>query len=242
MFEDQLIPEQEALTNLAYWYPILQTICMRVPKTIIVHRGTVELLHLLDGNIPKGFDRFEQSLRAAMDDIGYPCFLRTGMTSDKHDWKNTCYITEEANLKAHITALVEASCMANIAGLPFNYDFWVVRKLIPTKPVITYFNGMPIAMEVRAFIKDGKMQCVHPYWPAEVFENADDDIKQKVQRLQVLPDQKDELYQMIAYIGRYFSGHWSVDFLQDDKGKWWCTDMATGERSYHYPKCKHAEL
>src|SRR2546421_167369 len=100
-----------------------------------------------------------------MSEMGFPCFLRTGMLSDKHSWKQTCFVEDTQGLPGRVGRLVEASFMANIAGDPLNYDFWCVRKLTPTGPVVTYFNDMPIAMEVRAFIKDGKTQCVHQYWP-----------------------------------------------------------------------------
>ena len=35
--------------------------------------------------------------------------------------------------------------------------------------------------------------------------------------------------------------YWSADFLRTRKGKWYLTDMALGQDSYHYPNCKRAE-
>lgn len=233
MFEklDQI---EEMKSNLSFWFPLLQQIGMRVPETYIIHRNGAELESLLDGIKPKNINFFLSDLQKAIDKVGYPCFLRTGATSNKHDWVNSCFVTKTSTLINHVANLVEASFMANIAGLPFNYDYWVVRKMIETKPITTYFNKMPIAREIRAFIKDGKTQCVHPYWPEEALSKVE---KKLIVELQVIPEEGDEIYLMIDYIAKHFSGYWSVDFLQDVDGKWWCTDMAVGQRSYHFPDC-----
>jgi hypothetical protein len=244
-FGDTLIPEEEGLSDMAYWFPILETIGMRVPKTILVHRGGCELSHLLDEKKPDNYDRFERALFDAMDEIGYPCFFRTGHISNKFEWERSCFIKSKptgSQLLGRVTNLVEISYMANIAGRPFNYDFWAVREMIPTKPVVHHFRNMPIAMEVRAFIKDGKVQCIHPYWVEDSFKDAPDEVKLEAMKLQIIPkDAEEELMQMLAYIADHFNGYWSVDMLRDVDGNWWCTDMGTGDRSYHLPSCKHAK-
>ena len=227
--------DKEHLNSLTYWYPILKEIRMRVPETLIVHRGECDLLHLIDGKEPDGYKQFEKRLLDAMREIGFPCFLRTGMMSSKHEWGQTCFVADVENMKERIFNLVAASCLANIAGDPICYDFWVVRKMIPTTPLTTAFNNMPIAMEVRAFIKDGKFQCIHPYWVKESLEGKP---KEEVDKLQILPEKDTEVYEMIDYIAKHFSGYWSVDFLQDKDGNFWCIDMATGERSFHDASCK----
>lgn len=240
-FEDTLIPEEEALTSLAYWFPILKEIGMRVPETIIVHRGDVDLKMLADGIRPPNYERFYKRLLQAMHEVGFPCFLRTGQTSHKHEWKTTCYVASQSVVTRNVCHLVESSFMANIVGRPFSFDFWAVRKIIPTNVVFTFFNGeMPIARELRFFINGGKVLCSHPYWPTDAFEGASDDILARISELQMMPPEDDEVYQMAKYIAGFFSGYWSVDFLQDKTGQWWCIDMATGNRSWHWPQCTQA--
>lgn len=237
-------PAVEQLNNLVYWYPVLKQIGMRVPKTLIVHRGDCELLALIDGEKPKGVDIFLERLKSATDKIGYPCFLRTGQTSNKHDWKDSCFIrNSKTNLIAHVANLVDHSCMANIAGDPFNYDFWVVREIIPTSPRFNFFDGnLPITRELRFFIRNGKIECCHPYWPDEAFrDKLTEDQKTSLKELQIIPPEDSEVFMMAKYVARYFMGYWSVDFLEDETGKWWCTDMAIGKRSYHYPNCDKVE-
>lgn len=245
-FPAPLDEEIEARNSLAYWFPVLEKIGMRVPKTIIVHTGGVQILKLLDDEMPDGYMQFHKRLLDAIKTIGFPCFLRTGMMSDKHSWKDSCYITAESDLKKHLYTIIETSTMANIAEYPFDTSFWVVRELIPTMPIFHAFHGkMPITKERRIFIREGKVLCNHPYWPDEAFESYKERIPEytaKMKELQSLPeDEERELNLMAAYIGRFFKGFWSIDFLQASDGRWWCTDMAVGERSYHFPNCKHVD-
>lgn len=231
------VTEREGQNNMGYWLPLLQQMQMRVPETILVGTGGVNLLQLLNGSKPAGFDQFMERLKLACHQIGYPVFLRTGHTSDKHDWERTCYVKNKNHLVEHVARLVEASVMANIAGYPFDYNVFAVRRIIPTKPLFHYFNGnMPIAKEMRYFIKDGDILTSMPYWPEEVFENADEKIKEKVAELRTISsDDKIDLDLMARYIAKHMPGFWSVDFLQDSQGRWWAIDMAVGERSYGCP-------
>lgn len=230
--------EREGQNNLAYWYPLLKQMRMRVPETIIVGSGDCELTYLLDGVKPRGFDQFIERLKLACHQVGYPVFLRTGMTSDKHDYERTCFVENKTQLEDHVRRLVETSVIANISGYPFDYTIWAVRKFIYTKEYFTYFNGnLPITKEVRYFIKDGDIVKSAPYWPEEVFENASDEEKALLAELRTITDDdKLELDLMARYIAKHMPGFWSVDFLQDRQGKWWCTDMAVGERSYGCPE------
>ena len=139
---EHLDEEIEAKNNLTYWFPILEKIKMRVPKTIIVHTGGVNLLELVDGKIPDGYMQFHKRLLDAIRQIGFPCFLRSGMISDKHSWKRSCYITAESDLTAHLCTIIETSIMANIAGYPFDTSFWAVRELIQTEPLFHAFEEM----------------------------------------------------------------------------------------------------
>ena len=234
--------EQENKNNMAYWFPLLKMIKMRVPETILVHTGNCNLAPMVDNQEIPGLDYFIERLQSAIKEIGLPCFLRTGMTSHKHGWKDTCFINslDKKYLISHVYRLVEYSFMANVVGLPLDFSIWAVRKLIPTMPLFTDFNEMPITIERRLFIKSGKVICNHPYWPADCFHQEHSDTE--IEDLQSLSENEEkELTLMAEYVGRYFTGYWSVDFLQDNQGNWWLTDMAVGERSYHYSNCKQNE-
>ena len=237
--EEELNPAEEAKINMAYWLPVINQIGMRTPKTILVHTGDTELGVLTDGGTPKNYAAFLERLRLAVDQIGTPCFLKTGLLSNKHGWKRSCYLTDKKNLKSHIYSLVETSFIANISGLPLDYSIWAVRELIKTNPLFTAFHGdMPITKERRIFIKDGKLICNHPYWTGRAFKKGDATKEQMKELQSIMPTERKELKLMAEYVGRYFKDYWSVDFLQDVDKNWWLIDMATGQRSYHWDSCK----
>ena len=240
-FENQLDETQEQLTNLVYWFPILKRIRMRVPRTSIIYAGDIDLEKFLDNKKPKKLDLFLNRIDLTLKEYNLPIFLRTGMLSNKHSWKNSCFLKDRKNLVNHIANLVETSFMANIAGPPFDYSFWVIREMLKTEPIFTFFSGeMPITKEFRFFINNGEIQCYHPYWPAEAFNNKlTKEQKQELKKIQKLnEDEEKELIAMTKYIAKFFKGYWSIDFLKTKNGDWYCIDMATGKRSYHWPTCK----
>jgi hypothetical protein len=89
------------------------------------------------------------------------------------------------------------------------------------------------------FVRGGSVVCSHHYWPNEAFEEQDVDAE-VLSMLQQLPDMT-ELDQIAAYVSRHFQGAWSVDFLEDQDGKWWLNNMATASGSYHWPGSEHDE-
>jgi len=228
--------------NFTFWYSKLCEIKTPMPRTKIVHyEYGYELLKLSDGGKPKGFDNFLVDLKRAINDIGYPVFLRTSNTSNKHDWQDSCFLTKEEDITKHLISLMDACLAANIGGLPWPLDFWIVREMIETKPLFYAFNLMPITKEFRFFIKDHKIQCYHPYWPAECFNGQEiHNSKEQIKAVRYL-GKKDEqiLIRHTEYVAKHFKGYWSVDWLQDKNGDWYLIDMADGENSFHYPDCKY---
>lgn len=214
---------------------------IRVPDTIVVHYPySREIGHAADADEVRGWDELCQGIDTAAQRLGgYPVFIRTESSSDKHSWKNSCYLTSSSDIGRHVYALVEHSL---IADLPC--DFFAVRRLIPTVPICTAFYGdMPVAKECRVFTRDGEVACHHPYWPDEAFEHdgkrRDGVTDEQIRQLQELSaEETAEVERQAAYIAKYIDGAWSVDFLQDSDGKWWCIDMALASSSYHWPGCE----
>lgn len=232
-------------TCLSYWYPKIKNLPgIQTPLTEIVSGPEAVLAKCIYGEhlTPKdvdAFDVFMISLRHAAKAVGYPAFLRTGHTSDKHGWRNTCFLERESDLKAHVMELVEFSECCDIRGLP--YDVWVVREMLPTIPLFVAFSRMPICREFRFFGRDGSYVCHHPYWPIDAIENAScSDWKRKlgeadylsVDDLGILGDKTNAVTQALG-------GYWSVDWLWTRNG-WYLTDMAEGEKSFHWEGCPQA--
>lgn len=151
---------------LSYWFPKLQESGVPVPRTEIVRCGPdTDLSLFLDGKEPTGWKEFLKKISFACQEIGYPCFLRTGQGSGKHQWKDTCYVESANNLIQHIGNLVEWSHIVDFMGL--DHDVWVVRELLPTEPIaiLPAYGDFPLVREVRGFIRNGNIICIHPYWP-----------------------------------------------------------------------------
>ncbi|MCH8821203.1 hypothetical protein IID23_01610 [Patescibacteria group bacterium] len=144
-----------------------------------------------------GSDKFMDDIKSAMRKVGTTAFLRTEMLSNKHDWKNSCFLEKKEDLLSHVTNIVETSFIANIAGLPFDYSFWVIREMLETEPIFHAFAGkMPITKEFRFFINNGDIQCYHPYWPEEAFElmgrKLTDDEHKKLNEIQKLDKEEEK--------------------------------------------------
>jgi hypothetical protein len=230
----------ENLTDLSYWFPILQGTGVAVPKTEIVETD-LDLTMLLDGKHLDGFDRFIADLEAAGEKIGYPAFFRTGQGSGKHLWTQTCFLKEPSDIPAHVFNLIEWSECVDFFGLP--YQTWVMREFLQLRSNFIAFDDMPINRERRYFIKDGAVICSHPYWPKFAIEGhtADPLWEEKLDGLNTSSTSETlTLHKLATTVAQAFKGGWSLDFAQDMQGNWWAIDMAPAFRSFHWPGCPSA--
>jgi hypothetical protein len=236
-----------ARNDMAYWWPILQKVNVWTPPTTLVPAPD-GLDCLLDGQLPSGYARFMVDLYAAADAIGYPIFLRTGQTSGKHDWDRTCYVPDAEALSSHVAALVEYSALAHIMGLPTTT--WAVREFMSLQHSFIAFRGMPVAREFRAFVRDGKCECLHFYWPEDSIRDPVtitdrqpvDGWRERLRRMAALDDMdRRNLTAIAERVGRAFPGYWSIDMAEHLIGSWLVTDMAVGDDSFHMPGCKFGQ-
>jgi hypothetical protein len=246
---------------LSVWFPKLVGAGLPVPRTEIV-KTDCDLIGVLDGKTPDGYDAFIATLRNACDTISRtgPWFLRTGQGSGKHNWDFTCNLTSLERLSEHIAALVEWSHIVDFFGL--THDVWVVRERLPVEPIIDLpgYSGMPLVPEIRAFVKDGKITCRHEYWPlgsiddglkvygAKKLEKPSESPAERAIRAQELfsrmigPAEYEETRELTMRVAEAFDadGAWSVDLLKTTKG-WYVTDMADADMSFHLPGCPNAK-
>ena len=227
---DDVCPTCERMNDITFWYPRLFHLKFPMPKTIIIYTN-VDMERFSCGEEPEGLDEFLKEIKSAVKKIGLPVFLKTGYTSNKHDWENSCFIPDLKDLKGHIFNLVEFSAIPTIDRF-MTCDFWAVREIIKTKPYFTYFSGeMPIMKERRIFVRNGKIECCHSYWPEEVFKGIE---KKKFDQLDKLTKKDAQIVLgMAQYVANLFQGYWSCDFLKGENEQWYLTDMAIGEKSYH---------
>lgn len=226
-------------TCLSWWYPKLLEAGLQMPETLII-KTEVPLHEFEDGKTPNGFSDLVGLIESAAREIGLPAFLRTGYTSNKHGWQNTCFVQDVDLLSRHVAQLVEYSANCDFMGLPTNV--WVVRRMIPTAPLFYAFYGkMPITREFRFFVRDGVVEHIQPYWPPDSIDDKNptaENWRELLAAASVLGADENHLRDLAERAGRAIGGYWSIDFLQAANGGWWLTDCAIGERSF---KWKDAE-
>jgi hypothetical protein len=195
---------------------------------------------------------FFAALRKAMSAIAEsgPWFLRTGMTSGKHGWKDCCFLDHSSKLEDHVAHLVEFSALAQIIGLPT--DVWAVREFLPTSPVMALprYGDMPLTREYRGFIRDGAVACVHPYWPVRAIRDGfgsglgRNEAEKRARELfnDLYGEISEDATVLLRHTAEAFCGDgaWSVDVLETTRG-WYVTDMAEAHRSFHYEGCENEE-
>lgn len=185
---------------------------------------------------PELISAAKAEIRKAADMIGYPCFLRTGQTSAKHYWKDSCYVESPDVLDAHINEIVNFS---GFVDLPC--DVWAVRQILPAASspdsFLAFDGEMPITKEMRFFIKDGAIEHIQRYWPKSAIEgHAEGDWEERFDRLMTLPEADlASLTAQTLHVATFFPGWWSIDWLYvPTEDKWYATDMAQGAGSYRW--------
>ena len=226
--------------DMKYWFNILKTIQgINIPRTEIINYTGDDLMNLCDGIMPNNLNKLADDIREASTRIGVPFFLRTGLTSAKHNWENTCYVPDNSvkTIKRHIYNIVEFSVLADIMGLS-TYT-WIVREFLPIRSdiIAKNYGDMPISKERRYFIKNGKVVHIQAYWPEHAVKQGHPNIKKWKDVLAEINYQSEqevkELTVLSELVGSKFKEYWSVDWLYVDN-KWYLTDMARGEVSYRY--------
>lgn len=234
-------------TALSYWFPKIKAAGVPVPETIIVPMA-IEAQNFVGqtlwGEEPPpdrraAYESFLAELTEAAAKTGLPFFLRTDHTSNKHNWKDACYVTDLAKLSHHVFQLAEFSEICDMVGLP--YSNWVVREFLPTIPFGTCprYGDMPICREFRFFVDDGKVRCHHPYWPLFALTDGGSPTGLEFAELCRMPDEA-ALTALAEQTGRAVGGSWSIDILETRRG-WFVTDMAEAHKSYHWEGCPHPQ-
>jgi hypothetical protein len=230
---------------ISYWFPKLLKTGVPVPETVIIDTGTgiYDFYNLIDNQTPEIKEKLSNLINKIYNaslKVGTPFFLRTGILSGKHEWKDTCFVPDNkaSTLKNHIMHLVNASAIA-FPGQPV--DVWAVRNMIETIPVFTAFWGrMPITKERRFFIENGKIKGHIPYWPKEAFEGehtfkSSPKWEKAIERLSRMEEGEEfEAISIIEKLAPEFEGAWSVDLLASKNNGWIVTDMALAHMSYGY--------
>ena len=225
--------------SLMYWFPLIRDLGIPVPKTALTPVDRDQLMPVLEDG-EDWPDGFEETVKSLARGIGYPLFLRSDLASAKHGWENTCYVESEEELLSHIFSVLEFNVIAGIVGGGLPYNALVFREFIPLDSRFTAWDGLPIARERRYFIKDGKVQCHHPYWIEDaVAKGLPKEENWKSLLAEMNREQDAEIALLTSYakeVSGVLDGYWSVDFAKAKAGWWYLIDCALGNRSWH-PEC-----
>ena len=227
--------KRESITCMSHWYPKIEG-KVPTPKTHIKIYGWQDFWPLMDGHRPEKMDDLINFVKTSGEDVGWPLFLRTGQTSAKHCWNDTCFVKEPKEIEAHINKICQFSFVADL-----DTDVWVVREMLPVRPVGYAFRGeMPITRELRYFVNGGVIECIHPYWPEEALEGNWVETPKSGAYPKAIhefsTEEMNETGEIAKICGEALGGKWSVDILSTEKG-WYMTDMAEAHKSYHFPGC-----
>lgn len=232
-----------ARTAMSFWLPQLEAAGLPVPKTRLFQMPEAaqeDLFGAFDGKPGTGaLAQFADTLKDAAAEVGFPCFLRTDHTSNKHDWEQACFVASPDQIAGHVATIAMFSEICDMMGLP--WDTWAVREFLPTTPfgVCPDFGNMPICREFRFFVNDGVIQCAHPYWPLYALEQGGAPASLDYAGLCRMDNEK-ELRALAEAAGRACPGSWSIDLLETKRG-WYVTDMAEAGNSFHWDGCPHAK-
>lgn len=218
------------------WLPVVERSGVPTPKTISIPYNHLAITPIFDGQECHDFRVLTAKVMAACQHIGYPCFIRTDLSSAKHSGPSSYLAKDDPDVARVLAATLEDN----------ELKFWpstrptaiLVREFLHLEHEFTAFHGLPISREWRLFVAPEGMQCAHPYWPLDAFKYEDvDDIERRIADLAMRPDNLDELAASVLPIVQELGGEWSVDLSKDIHGIWWLTDMATAQDSYHHPEC-----
>lgn len=228
---------------LSFWFPMLKATGVPVPKTEIISLN--QGLWFNDGSEEMEDPGEAEARRKNIDDLcsmigfaaeglgGYPVFLRTGQTSGKHSWVNTCFLSDPLKIRDHVYEIWEYSECADIIGL--DTSVWAVREMLKTSAPFTAFNGFPVTKERRYFFKDGAVCGFHPYWPPVAVEEhvGFKDWRAELDKLNFQSSEEmKELHDLTTKVAKAFPGAWSLDWLWTTDRGWVAIDMAEAHRSF----------
>lgn len=235
--------------SATYWLPKLQAddlIAPHVPRSVIVPYDHPAMICAMEGGGEYSeWESVVQSVRDAARSIGWPVFIRSCLASAKHDGPNSYKasdVSEVARVLSHTAEDSELKFM--FEGGPTAF---IVREFLNLDAPFTAFNGLPVAREWRFFASPDAMICAHPYWPEETIKfyrgqkeppGWRSQLADLHERPQITEWVDLESVAMRAAAICDAATAWSVDFAKDVNGKWWLIDMATMERSWHWPNCE----
>jgi len=208
--------------DMAHWYPKLKDIDVPTPET-----RELPLDYQDDG--PPEWDT--ERACGIVGNLGGEAFVRSGYKSAQMGLNEGSHIHEATpeSVDSTLTELVSQQVMMQ---MPLGKSLWLREWLDLDFCAYSRENLVP---EVRVFVRNGEIVCHHPR--LEGFKDHDDHrdtaesyIEQGWEPIEPAEYEDREtptgVKEYAERVATAFDGCWSVDFVMDRSGDWYCTDMA----------------
>lgn len=236
------MPDSENRVSMLHWWPLVQGADVPMPRTELLLLPEHLVYAVADGAEDNDADlRFYGVLQDAAERFGLPLFMRSDLTSGKHDYRTTCRVNDLGDVVSHACAVIEQTWLG--PGEPAQAI--VLRELLDLDAPFTAFDGrLPIARERRLFVADGKTICRHAYWPeAAIHTPSRDDWRILLAAINTdLSGDREIVTTYAERLSAVLPGAWSVDFACDVQGCWWFIDAAPADVSWHPADCPTARI
>lgn len=221
------------------WFPKIEGKLPTI-KTRIIQYNHRSIIAVFDGVELSEMAELIESVSSACREIGYPVFIRTDLSSAKHDGPTAYKVNDESEIERVLLATIEDNEM----------KFWLepegpsaimVREWVDFDAPFCAFHGHAISREWRFFADNKSVKCFHPYWPKSSIEffsvEQPKGWEEMLYDLHKIPDNIEQLKEYAIAAASKYGCFCSVDIAMDKAGNWLVVDMATAEDSYHWPGC-----
>lgn len=208
--------------DMSYWFPRLKEADVPIPETYEIE---IEDIDRENEEFIYDLDKAERIVSG----WGGDAFLRSGYKSAQ--------VSPEGGIIRTVhdidSAIEELFFQHMMMSMPTGGSVWF-RELLDLEHC-HYCQGN-LVPECRVFIRDGEVVCHHPRLETD-FDRAPDHHRETAEQwIEAAwdPDpppeyadwENEDLKEYAQRVADVFEGNWSVDFVQDINGDWWCTDMA----------------
>lgn len=214
------------------WWPKINNLPVPKPDTEFIDVSEYEAIRWVDDGVPS--EVIEEVGEVIDNNFQYPVFIRTDLLSGKHDYQDTCLVSDRETLEGNLWKLNQEHFLAMMRN-GNELTAFLVREYLDIKSEFTaFYADLPIGVEVRHFIKDGEWENGHYYWPKDsIRQPSVENWKELIDDMMVEAIEGFKKHKGLAeLVGEAIGGDWSIDFAKTEDGIWYLIDMAKYEDSY----------